>query len=142
MGQEISISQPVSDPDDPYVYSPLVGYTSFWTIEVLPGHKAEPLRCHLSPSSTAYEALSYIWGDLALRYSMFIREKELRITANLHSAMVRLCDEKEPRTLWANAVCINHKDANQKPSQIQLMPQIYQKSQRVLVYLGEAVDNS
>jgi hypothetical protein len=146
MGQEFSTSQPLSDPDDPYIYSPLVGGTSFRTIEVLPARTADPLRCrihhHSSISATTYKALSYAWGDPALIYSMFIGEKELRITANVHSALVHLRDEKEPQTFWVDAICINQKDVNEKQGQIRLMRQIYQKARRVLVYLGEAADNS
>ncbi|PMD58068.1 HET-domain-containing protein [Hyaloscypha bicolor E] len=131
---------------NPYLYSTLIGDASFRTIEVLPGQKADPMRCHIlchsSPSATTYEALSYAWGNPILSHSIFIEDKELKTTTNLHSAFVRLRDKKESRILWADAVCINQGDANEKPGQIRLMRQIYHKAQRVIAYLGEAADNS
>ncbi|KAE9376200.1 hypothetical protein N431DRAFT_502932 [Stipitochalara longipes BDJ] len=108
-----------------------IGNTSFRTIEILPGQKADSIK-----------SLSYTWGGPTLKHSIFIGDKELKITTNLHSAFVRLRDEKKSRMLWADAVCINQEDANEKPGQIRLMRQIYQNAQRVIAYLGEAADNS
>jgi hypothetical protein len=39
--------------------------------------------------------------------------------------------------LWADAVCINQKDAEELNEQVLLMRQIYQKAERVFVHLGD-----
>ncbi|KOC14041.1 hypothetical protein AFLA70_24g004692 [Aspergillus flavus AF70] len=44
--------------------------------------------------------------------------------------------------LWVDAVCINQQDEQEKGYQIQLMPTIYSRASHVIVWLGEAADNS
>jgi hypothetical protein len=41
-----------------------------------------------------------------------------------------------------DAVCIDQKNDKEKVQQIQIMPKIYSQANRVLVWLGEAADNS
>ena len=47
---------------------------------------------------------------------------------------------KEPRTLWADSICINQEDLAEKGLQIALMGRIYAKAKRVLIYLGDDHD--
>jgi thiamine pyrophosphate-dependent acetolactate synthase large subunit-like protein len=46
------------------------------------------------------------------------------------------------RILWVDAICINQHDNDEKGQQVQSMAKIYAKASRVIVWLGEAADNS
>ncbi|PMD67720.1 HET-domain-containing protein [Hyaloscypha bicolor E] len=112
-----------------------------------------PIQCQLfnydlqksSGRPHRYEALSYVWGSSDKRQSLVIdgsEPRDLAITANLHNALSRLRDHSFERVLWADSVCINQEDEPEKKRQIQLMAKIYGQADRVVVYLGEAADNS
>ena len=89
-----------------------------------------------------YEALSYVWGGLDKRQSIFIDNQYLAITLNLHAALLRLRDRDIPRIIWVDAICINQKNKQEKEHQIQSMAKIYGKASRVIVWLGETANNS
>lgn len=100
-----------------------------------------------------YEALSYVWGGEEKPKSIMIStddpnegsqrpHSELAITQSLHTALSRLQHPQFPRFLWVDAVCINQMNDQEKEHQIQLMPAIYARARCVLVWLGEAQDDS
>jgi hypothetical protein len=90
----------------------------------------------------AYEALSYVWGQSDEHESIQIGEDHLEVTPNLHAALLRLRDPGLTRVNWIDAICINQADNEEKSHQIQRMAQIYGVASRVLVWLGEAADDS
>lgn len=61
---------------------------------------------------------------------------------NLHAALLRLRDRFLERIIWVDAICINQLDLNERSSQVQRMAMIYALANRVIVWLGEAEDNS
>lgn len=89
-----------------------------------------------------YEALSYVWGSPNKSASASINGWDLRVTANLHSTLLRLRDRFFERILWADSICINQEDEKEKESQIQFMTKIYRPADRVIVYLGETASDS
>lgn len=89
-----------------------------------------------------YEALSYTWGGKESPCSIAIEEQKLRITTNLYEALVRLRDRSFERIIWIDAICINQEDKKEQAQQVQLMAMIYSKAHRVLVWLGEAADDT
>jgi Heterokaryon incompatibility protein (HET) len=44
---------------------------------------------------------------------------------------------REPRYVWADAICIDQSNDVEKAAQVAIMCEIYQKSHQVIVYLGE-----
>jgi hypothetical protein len=64
----------------------------------------------------------------------------IKITANLHSALSRFRLNSHNRCFWADAVCINQVDPEEKSRQIPLMPRIYRNASKVLVWLGSGID--
>jgi hypothetical protein len=135
-----------------YRYSPLPpGSESIRLLRLMP-HKDEtaPIQCELfeyslQESSTGthlYEALSYVWGSPETPKSISIDKHNLPVTANLHAALSRLRDRSFVRIIWADFVCINQEDEKEKERQIQSMAKIYGQANRVIVYLGEAVNDS
>ena len=86
-----------------------------------------------------YAALSYVWGDRETNAQRVIINKSstLKITYNLWQALRRIRAEYEDRVVWADAICINQDDDDEKASQIRYMPQIYPQASRVLCWLGD-----
>jgi hypothetical protein len=135
-----------------YRYSPLSpGPDSIRLIRLMP-HKDEtaPIRCELFEYSLQesrkgthlYEALSYVWGSPETPKSISVNKHNLPVTANFHGALSRLRDRSFERIIWVDFVCINQEDEKEKERQIQSMAKIYGQANRVIVYLGEAADDS
>ncbi|KAI4086273.1 MAG: hypothetical protein LQ344_007691 [Seirophora lacunosa] len=104
-------------------------------------------------TSHVYETLSYAWGGEEKPKSIVISTDDpneesqrpssrLPITQSLHNALSRLQHPQFPRFLWVDAVCIDQMNGEEKEHQIQLMPAIYARARCVLVWLGEAQDDS
>jgi hypothetical protein len=107
------------------------------------------IRCYLftcplleSGSTYHYEALSYVWGPENSQQTIYIDDYELSVRANLHAALSHLQDRFIERIIWIDAICINQEDKDEKGRQVQSMAKIYSKANRVVVWLGEAADNS
>lgn len=87
-----------------------------------------------------YEAISYVWGDPTDTDTRTIicNYRSLRITRNLHDALKRFraSSKSTSQILWADAICINQDDLKERERQVRLMPSIYTKACRVLVWLG------
>ncbi|CAD6447540.1 a5565455-822b-4b0f-a687-8fc7c20c702a, partial [Sclerotinia trifoliorum] len=112
--------------------------------------QAAPIQCRLysyplqelDKGIHLYEALSYVWGSSDKPKFVFINEHSLPITANLHTALLHLRDRTFERIIWVDSICINQEDNTEKSRQIQLMAKIFGQANRVIVYLGEAADDS
>ncbi|KAF8847357.1 HET-domain-containing protein, partial [Acephala macrosclerotiorum] len=138
-----------------YHYSSLSpGLDSIRLLRLMP-HKNESterteIQCELfehtlqdpGKGSHLYEALSYTWGGSDKPRSISINKKSLAVTENLYAALLRLRDRSLERILWIDAICINQENLKEQGQQVQLMAKIYSKATRVLVWLGEMVDNS
>lgn len=136
----------------PYCYSSLwPGSNSIRMLRLMP-HEDEnaPIHCqlfnytlHETPrGSHLYEALSYVWGSTDKPQSIVIDNHELPVTANLHAALRHLRDCFIERVIWIDALCINQGSKDERSRQIQLISKIYSHAARVVVWLGDAADNS
>lgn len=85
-----------------------------------------------------YEALSYVWGDSKKPHTISIGGYNLHVTANLCAALLHLRDQLIERILWVDAICIDQDSTEERAEQVQLMAKIYCKTNRVIVWLGEA----
>jgi hypothetical protein len=105
-----------------------------------PGAPDEPLKGELKlfniASSEEYEALSYVWGDPEPCCEIICDGRHLGLTASLHDALRRLRLPDRPRRLWADQICINQKDKEERSQQVQFMNHIYKNASHVLVWLG------
>ncbi|CZR52125.1 related to heterokaryon incompatibility protein [Phialocephala subalpina] len=120
-------------------------------LRLLPNEdEAAPLHCELcnyslqkpGPRTHLYEALSYVWGNQCETLPIYVDKKRFLVTVNLHAALSRLRDRSFERIIWVDAVCINQENKQEKEQQIQFMAEIYAQANRVVVWLGEAADNS
>src|SRR5689334_12420631 len=80
-------------------------------LHLLPGAPNDPIHCTLHTASLdddhPYEALSYVWGDPAIRQPITVDGQITQVTTNLASALRSLRHGETTRRLWADALCIN-----------------------------------
>ncbi|KAH7420020.1 heterokaryon incompatibility protein-domain-containing protein [Cadophora sp. MPI-SDFR-AT-0126] len=132
-----------------YTYQSLTAPNTIRLINILPSKVSNidrNLVCTFSVVSLAdkpdFVALSYTWGDNAFTETLVCREGILRITKNLHAALVQFRPSDRPLIVWADAVCINQSDDAEKSLQIPLMADIYSQATEVIIWLGEETEGS
>ena len=101
----------------------------------------------LDKLTTPYEALSYTWGGSSLQLSISIDHGNgprsyLDVTDNLYFALWRLRLPWKSRWLWVDRVCINQDDNIEKAAQVLMMRDIYARSRRGVIWLGEHDESS
>jgi hypothetical protein len=90
----------------------------------------------LSSLSVHYEAISYVWGSKERGVEIPTKTGTLRMTSNLRDSLLHLRLTDQPRYVWADAVCINQEDQDERGRQVQLMREIYKSAHRVILWLG------
>jgi len=89
-----------------------------------------------------FEALSYVWGAASHKQTIILEETSFSITNNLAIALHYLRSDDEPRRLWVDAICINQDNTKERNEQVAMMGEIYAQAKPVLIWLGEASENS
>jgi hypothetical protein len=137
----------------PYCYPPLSSvHNTIRLLRLFPHQdKNADIQCELfeyslqdtqSSVTHLYEALSYVWGDPDDKLPILVNQHRFDVTHSLTRALSRLRNHSLERILWVDAICINQSDQEEKENQIQSMARIYNQAIRVVVWLGEAADNS
>lgn len=124
---------------EPYVYKSLPHGDCFRYLMLEPGTGSEPLRCSIHTSTIPdanYEAISYVWGSEIKDQRIYCDNHTIHITTNLFQALQRLRSSTDVRALWADSVCINQEDLEEKGHQVSIMGLIYSSATRVLIYIG------
>ncbi|KAJ8069679.1 hypothetical protein OCU04_000107 [Sclerotinia nivalis] len=113
-----------------------------------------PVIGALSPPSSSFEALSYVWGpqndqveiQVVPRFSthglVLNPGGSLFVGQALANALQHLRRENEERTLWIDALCIDQPNKVEKQGQIRRMDEIYRLAPRVIIWLGPGTANS
>ena len=107
-----------------------------------------PLQCSIKEQdlgdvTVKYDCISYTWGFQTRTHTLrCIDGSNIEITANLHSALSNFGSKSRTRCLWADAVCINQVDSEEKSQQIPLIPRIYRNASHVLVWLGNEMEGA
>lgn len=103
-----------------------------------------------------YEALSYTWGETTY-YDGFTYQWDpgpprtspieihgsglLQITTDLSEFLQHMAQSApngtSTRRIWADQICINQKDIEERNSQVAMMKKIYQSAWRTLIWLGK-----
>ncbi|KAI1860080.1 hypothetical protein JX265_010004 [Neoarthrinium moseri] len=134
----------------PMLYRPLSSSSNFTEIRlltVLPAKDiTDPVRCHLTVTDrsgcSAYEALSYCWGDTSSKCDIEINGQPVDVTQNLLCALQHLRTSDSSRILWVDAICINQDDDVEKSRQVLLMRDIFKSASQVIVWLGPTATDS
>ena len=135
-------------------------------VSIFPGSDSDDLLLSLSITKleeliTSYEALSYVWGDvdpservkcnyayteitqvsqgMTCRRDIYSQVATccVKVTSNLQKALLQLRTVDDCRTLWVDSICINQKETQEKSEQVSLMAKIYNRAERVLIWLGD-----
>ncbi|KAI4638477.1 hypothetical protein J4E93_010031 [Alternaria ventricosa] len=126
-------------------YDPLPRGRTIRVIDLAPGTWDEPVTCslrtvHLDDDDLRYEAISYAWGDLNDRKTVVCNGHVVSTTRSLLEALQRFRCADTTRTLWADELCINQADNEERTAQVQRMLYIYSGAVRVLVWLQHEDD--
>ncbi|CAI6092189.1 unnamed protein product, partial [Clonostachys chloroleuca] len=107
---------------------------------LFPGAGDDPIRISLQVAflddEPEFEAISYVWGDPTSKKNIYCDDVCISVTANLHAALHNFRLQDKPRRLWADALCINQEDLDEKSFHVQMMHTVYQSCVRCLVWLG------
>jgi hypothetical protein len=111
-------------------------------LEIIHGDETSQVACtlhnaFLDDPTISYEALSYTWGNPFRRSIITLNGKKCHVTHNLHRALRRLRQLNSNRVIWADSVCINQANFEERSEQVKLMGEIYEKASQVVVWLGE-----
>ncbi|KAF7932257.1 hypothetical protein BELL_0282g00080 [Botrytis elliptica] len=127
-------------------YRPLVSRTAIRLVVIHPGSGDEPIRCHLIHTKLgeiAYEALSYEWKEESNDDPMInVSGENITVRKNLHDALVHIRLPETGLHIWIDALSIDQSDISERNAQIKIMGQIYSGALSVIVWLGNAAENS
>ncbi|PMD60919.1 heterokaryon incompatibility, partial [Hyaloscypha bicolor E] len=89
-----------------------------------------------------FYALSYVWGDPAAVCDLEINGTAAKIGENLHAALHSIRKNTKFRVIWADALCINQSDNEEKWWQVQQMAAIYSRARATISWLGPPSEDS
>jgi hypothetical protein len=128
----------------PYSYGPTLKGRKIRLLHILTGSGEEAINCSLVEASLdeghVYRALSYTWGDCSQAQPICCDGRRLMVTESLHSALWRIREQKLASVLWADAVCINQSNDDEKTTQVRMMQDIYSQADTGIVWLGDSKD--
>ncbi|KAH8812124.1 heterokaryon incompatibility protein-domain-containing protein [Xylogone sp. PMI_703] len=121
-----------------------------WTrvLFLFSGRAEDPIRCQLHTIALnderhpTYEALSYCWGDSSQTELIQCNEQDIYVGSNLGQALRHLRLLHRTRVLWADAICINQQNIQERNNQVSIMSLVYRHAELVIVWLGEATDTT
>ncbi|KAH7157707.1 heterokaryon incompatibility protein-domain-containing protein [Dactylonectria estremocensis] len=132
--------------EDPslYQYSPIKPAKNIRILRLTGGNSnilfADLIETTLG-SHLPYEAISYTWGDPKKSHTLAIRVgSNIKITKSLYNALRAIRHsrvENGARNIWADGVCINQDDIDERIQQVRLMAEVYRSAKRVITYIGE-----
>jgi hypothetical protein len=100
-----------------------------------------------------YGCLSYCWGDPSVTKTIQVMYSEkpdlnaaglvttktnFRVTTNLEAALRVLRSILQRPVMWADAICIDQSDLDERSSQVPLMTEIYTQAVQTVIWLGDA----
>ncbi|KAI0412807.1 heterokaryon incompatibility protein-domain-containing protein [Xylaria grammica] len=83
-----------------------------------------------------YTAISYVWGDPTPVDKILLNGHDLGITENLGAALRDIRDATRVRRIWADAICIDQRNIEERNQQVAMMGQIYFHANSTIIYLG------
>jgi len=118
-------------------------------LRILAGSSGQ-IVCELKPikfDSSPYVALSYVWGSYEVWTALpkiLIQEatglsknqRAIYVRRNLFAALQQLRHPTKNVDCWADAICIDFENEEERESQLSLAYDIYQRAERVIHWLG------
>lgn len=129
-----------------YIYRPLEKPHGIRVLELHSSRSGDPLYgaiYHQALDGTdPFNTLSYAWESAEKCEVLKTPEGSIPITTSLANALRCVRRDDDPLRIWADAVCINQSDNEERSSQVSLMAQIYSNSSCTWVWLGHEADDS
>jgi Heterokaryon incompatibility protein (HET) len=130
-----------------YHYSPLIRAHDIRVLQLAPGKDSNPLKGQIHYVNLdlypAYETLSYEWGNPKKGHAIYLNNgTQIAITKSLYDALQDIRHEKESRVIWADGICINQDNIEERQDQVSIMGIIYSKASQILTYIGTEKDDS
>jgi hypothetical protein len=103
------------------------------------GSNDDPLECtlHTAPMCEVdFEAVSYVWGSDVRDKQILCDGHIFALTTNLFRVLHRVRQPHASRTIWADLICINQENLEEKSYQVAIMGKIYSCARRVLIHMG------
>jgi hypothetical protein len=106
--------------------------------------QARRLRCEVyqaslddisSDGEPLFAALSYVCGSPALTHHVWCGQEYVTTTQNLFEALLHVRYEDRPRLLWADGLCIDQKNTEERNHQVGMLHEIYSQA-HVITWLG------
>ncbi|ETS85699.1 hypothetical protein PFICI_03724 [Pestalotiopsis fici W106-1] len=91
---------------------------------------------------TYYTALSYVWGHQTRTEALELVDEsklcrfQLNLNTNLHSALTNVRDKSRAIFIWADAICIDQNNLDERGHQVGIMGNIYREAACTVIYLG------
>ncbi|KAI0467146.1 hypothetical protein F4859DRAFT_526025 [Xylaria cf. heliscus] len=131
--------------DMKYTYRPLT-HQNIRLLELFPGDTLDELKGKLYHTpfyrTLRYQAISYAWGFGIKPFVLKTPEGVVGITASLCFGLRRLRQKDRSILVWADAICIDQSNAEEKSRQVRLMPKIFQTAMQVAVWTGPEANGS
>jgi hypothetical protein len=133
----VSFREPWTTADYPKLEYPS---SSICVLYIYPGSGKQRVECTMESvpllKKPQYDALSYTWGPMIGKKSITVNGKKMDVTQNLYEALLSIRLPRETRTVWADQICIDQSNTEEKNSQVPLMTFIYSRASDVLIWLG------
>lgn len=116
-------------------------------LQILPAQSCpSDISCQMNIYSLddgpTYSALSYVWGvEHRTRRLIAVNGHLAMVTKNLFDALCRLREDRVER-VWADAICIDQSNDQEKGHQVQKMGMIYQRASTVWSWTGPEDEDS
>jgi hypothetical protein len=89
-----------------------------------------------------FVALSYTWGNPIPKSKIEIDGRPFEITRNLELALRHLRLQRTELRLWADSICINQDDTEERNRHVRQMRLIYSAAKETTIFLGKATEGS
>jgi hypothetical protein len=140
-----SIIDSGSQPPEAFIYQPLDPDPDADSVRLVLIEPAidddDPLSCTLINVKFAekrrFKALSYMWGNEAVKETIFLNGVKFHVGRNLWDAVHYLRRSSNQMPFWIDAICINQQDIPERNRQLAMMKYIYFRADTVVIWLGK-----
>ncbi|KAH7305455.1 heterokaryon incompatibility protein-domain-containing protein [Stachybotrys elegans] len=127
---------------DKVFYTQLQGKHEIRVAVIQPGTRHDLVSIQLAvvdlDDEPSYDALSYVWGDSLKLKQILCDGRQTAVTANLYWALARVRSPDKKVAVWADAICINQDDLQERSSQVGYMDRVFSNARRVWVCMGDS----
>lgn len=127
---------------EPFVYSRISATHVVRLMVLRPSRLGARLQCELRDVEVStlnnYEAISYTWGHDTTSSTILCGPDKgvIKIPRNLECALLHFRQSDAFRLLWADSICIDQSNLQERSDQVRIMGIIFSQADRVLVWIG------